>query len=168
MAEQKDYLDFEISIHRAGDGSYHAQVAALGARAENNFSDPFSQDKRQRIRQTLTTSALRSSARVRSSGVAEIRAMRDVGRSLFDQVIQGQVREFYYQCLGQATEKQRGLRLRLVLDPTLQALPWEFLCSPEQEFLGLDPQTPIVRFIQQRTLISPLRAELPLRVLVVI
>jgi CHAT domain-containing protein len=168
MAEQKDYLDFEISIHRAGDGSYHAQVAALGARAENNFSDPFSQDKRQLIRQTLTTSALRSSARVRSSGVAEIKAMRDVGRSLFDQVIQGQVREFYYQCLGQATEKQRGLRLRLVLDPSLQALPWEFLCSPEQEFLGLDPQTPIVRFIQQRTLISPLRAELPLRVLVVI
>ena len=168
MSKQTDYLDFEVNIDRARDGDYIVRANALGRRAEVRFADPFTEDKRTIIRQTLTTAALRSSARMRSSSTTEVKTMKDLGRTLFDQVIREQVREIYYQCLGQATQQEKGLRLRLALDPTLGELPWEFLCSPQNEFLGLDPHTPIVRFIEQPNSVSPLKGELPLNLLVVI
>ncbi len=168
MSRQAEYLDFEINIDRAQDGGFIVRASAGGRRAEVRFADPFTADKRTILRQTLTTAALRSSARMRSAATAEVKTMQDFGRSLFDQVIREQVRETYYQVLGQATQQEKGLRLRLALDPSLGDLPWEFLATPQNEFLGLDPHTPIVRYIEQPNPVAPLRGELPLNLLVVI
>lgn len=168
MKEQIQYLDFEINIDKITDDLFQARINSPGGRAEARFSDPFSTDKRMLYRQTLTTAALRSSARVRSSSTAEVKTMKELGTTLFDQAIRDQVKELYYQCLGQAQQQGKGLRMRLVLDPALSDLPWEFLCTPQKEFLALDPRTPIVRYVELPTPAVPLKADLPLRILVVI
>ncbi len=168
MAESHGFLDFEIQLDKAADGDYIVRASALGARAQSRFTDSFTSDKRTIIRQTLTTATLRHSARVRSTSTAEVKAMKDFGATLFNQVLREQVREFYYQCLGKANEQGKGLRMRMIVDPSLGDLPWEFLCTPEKEFMGLDPKTPIVRFVEMPAPVSPLSAELPLRVMVVV
>lgn len=168
MSEQIDYLDFEVNIDKADTGDYVVRIASMGGRMEIPFTDPFTGDKRMIVRQTLTAAALRSSARVRSSSAPEIKTMKELGYTLFDNVVREQVREFYYQCLGQANQQGKGLRLRLVIDPALSDLPWEFLSTPQNEFLALDPKTPIVRFIELPTPSVPLKTELPLQILVVI
>lgn len=168
MGDQIEFLDFEVNVHKTDYGEYIVQVESMGGRAEARFSDSFSDDKRALIRQTLTTAALRSSARVRSSSVTEVNTMKEFGASLFDQAMRDRVREFYNQCLGQANNQGKGLRLRLSLDPSLQDLPWEFLATPQKTFLALNPRTPIVRYIEVPTTTNPLKTELPLRILVVI
>ena len=168
MSDQIEYVDFEVNILKTDGGEYIVQVNSMGGRAEARFSDLFSDDKRALIRQTLTTAALRSSARVRSSSASEVNTMKDFGVSLFDQAMRERVREFYNQCLGQANNQGKGLRLRLSVDPSLQELPWEFLATPQKTFLALNPRTPVVRYVEVPTTTSPLKTELPLRILVVI
>jgi hypothetical protein len=168
MGEQIEYLDFEINIQKADESSYKVRVNSQGGRAETRFSDPFTADKRVIFRQTLTSASLRTSARVRSSSAPEVKTMKELGATLFENTFSDQVKEFYYQCLGQAHQQARGLRLRLAVDPSLDDLPWEFLYSPQKEFLGLDPRTPIVRFIELPTPAAPLKVDLPLRILVVV
>lgn len=169
MSDPLSYLDFEVNIARTDEANYTVRVNSLGGRAEGRFADPFTAERRAAIQQTLTMASLRTSARVRSSSIAEARTMKDVGQTLFEQTFRDQVREFYYRCLGQANEQGKGLRLRLVMDPSLNTLPWEFLALPPQkDFLALDPKTPIVRYIELPTPAAALKAELPLRLLVVI
>jgi type II secretory pathway pseudopilin PulG len=169
MSDPLGYLDFEVNIARTDEANYSVRVNSLGGRAEGRFVNPFTPERRAIIQQTLTMASLRTSARVRSSSVAEARTMKDIGQTLFEQAFRDQVREFYYRCLGQANEQGKGLRLRFVVDPSLNTLPWEFLALPPQkDFLALDPKTPIVRYIELPTPASALKAELPLRLLVVI
>lgn len=168
MAEPITYQDFEVNIHKLDENTYSVRVVSQGGRAETRFIDPFSPDKRMIFRQTLTSASLRSSARVRSSSAPEIRTMKDLGTVLFETTFSDQVKEFYYHCLGQAHQQSNGLRIRLAIDPALDDLPWEFLYSPQKEFLGLDPRTPIVRFIELPTPIAPLKVDLPLNILVIV
>src|SRR5262245_22063665 len=167
MNEHIDYLDFEVTIQKAGENEYLVRAASASGQAEARFANPFNDDKRELIRATLTKVALRSSARVRSSSVAEVKKMREVGSTLFQQAIAGPVREFYYKCQGQADEQGRGIRWRLVVDPAIGDLPWEFM-SLQDEFLALNPRSPIVRYIKHASPVAPLREELPLRLLIVI
>ena len=168
MSEQIEYLDFEVNIHKADKGAYSVRVVSQGGRAESRFTDPFSADKRTIYRQMLTSASLRSSARVRSSSAPEIKNMKEMGAMLFENAFSDQVKEFYYQRLGQAHQQSKGLRIRLAIDPALSDLPWEFLASAQKEFLGLDPRTPIVRFIELPTPIAPLKTDLPLQIMVVV
>jgi hypothetical protein len=168
MGDQMEYVDFEINIIKSEGEELIVRINSLGGHAEARFTDPFSEDKRIIIRQTLTNAALRSSARVRSSSVAEVNTMKDVGATLFDQTVRDQVRELYYQCLATACNQGKGMRVRLNIDASLQDLPWEFLATPQKSFLALDPRTPVVRYIDLATPNTPLKTELPLRILVVI
>jgi hypothetical protein len=71
----------------------------------------------------------------------------------------------------QTQERDRGLRIRLRLTdaPELADLPWEFLYdSAHNHFLTTSNQTPVVRFLDLPQRVTPLKAALPLRVLVVI
>lgn len=166
MSDQASYFDFEISIDRDGDG-YVARVNSLGGRAEASLGPPFTADQRTIVRQALTNFALRASAQVRGPGADEVRQMKEYGERLFNQVFTGEVKDYFYRCWGQALQQDKGLRLRLAVDPSLDDLPWEFLCTG-REFIALNPQTPVVRFIEQPLPIPPLKTELPLEILVVI
>ncbi len=168
MAEMQAYLDFEIRISRSSEGLYEATASGEGCRARARFADPFTPDKRTIIQNTLTMAALRSSSRTRSSGGAELRSMREVGAELFNALLQPELKDAYYQVLGHATNQGKGVRLRLVLDESVSTLPWEFLCTPQQDFVNLNPETPIIRYIERPHPAPSVKIDLPLNVLVVI
>src|SRR4029077_5893738 len=71
----------------------------------------------------------------------------------------------------QALNSEHVLRIRLRLTdvPELADLPWEFLYDAAQNhFLTTSTETPLVRYLDLPQRVAPLRASLPLRVLVVI
>jgi tetratricopeptide (TPR) repeat protein len=166
MSEEADYLDFEITVRKSGD-DYLLRAESGGGQAEVVFTSPFNEDKKALIGATLTKVALRSSAKVRSSSAPEVKKMKEVGAILFQQAITGSVREFYYKCQGQADQQGKGIRWRLSLDPSVGDLPWEFLYL-QDEFLALNPRSPVVRYIKGAARVAPLKAEHPMQVLVVI
>lgn len=166
MSDEADYLDLEITVRRSGD-DYLLRAESGDGQAEVVFTSPFNEDKKALIGATLTKVALRSSAKVRSSSAPEVKKMKEVGAILFQQAITGPVREFYYKCQGQADQQGKGIRWRLSLDPSVGDLPWEFLYL-QDEFLALNPRSPVVRYIKGAARVAPLKAEHPMRVLVVI
>ena len=166
MSDEADYLDFEITVRKSGD-DYLLRAESGDGQAEVVFTSPFNEDKKALIGATLTKVALRSSAKVRSSSAPEVKKMKEVGAILFQQAITGPVREFYYKCQGQADQQGKGIRWRLSLDPSVGDLPWEFLYL-QDEFLALNPRSPVVRYIKGAARVAPLKTEHPMRVLVVI
>lgn len=167
MSTEAGYLDFELTIQKAGENEYSVRAKSGEGEAEARFSSPFNEDKRALIDATLTKVALRSSAKVRSSSAPEVKKMKEVGSTLFEHAVSGEVLEFYHKCQGQADQQGRGIRWRLALDPSVGDLPWEFLFF-QDEFLALNPSSPIVRYIKGGKRVAPLKTEYPLRVLVII
>jgi tetratricopeptide (TPR) repeat protein len=164
------YVDFEISVrHDAGD-EYVVRAKSGRGKAEIRFANPFNEDKRKVVRSTLTAAALRSSstkAKMRGSAAPEVREMKDFGALLFQEAVNGPVREFYQKCQAQADREGAGMRLRLSLDQSVDDLPWEFLCLND-DFMALNPRSPVVRYIEGAASCSLVKVEYPLRVLVVI
>jgi pSer/pThr/pTyr-binding forkhead associated (FHA) protein len=167
MSSETEYLDFELTVEKVGPNKYLVRAESGDGEAKTTFTSPFNDDQRALIDATLTKVALRASAKVRSSSAPEVKRMKEVGATLFEQAVSGSVREFYYKCQGQADQEGKGIRWRLALDPSLGNLPWEFLYF-KNDFLALDPKSPIVRYIRVDTKVAPLKEELPLRLLVVI
>ena len=164
------YVDFEISVrHEAGD-EYVVRAKSGRGKAEIRFANPFNEDKRKIVRSTLTAAALRSSSaksKMRGAAAPEVREMKDFGALLFQEAVNGPVREFYQKCQSQADREGAGMRLRLTLDQSVEDLPWEFLCLND-DFMALNPRSPVVRYIEGAAACSLVKVEYPLRVLVVI
>jgi hypothetical protein len=71
-----------------------------------------------------------------------------IGTLLFKRLFAKQVRGALFAAQRFAQRQGLGLRLKLMLDPPLATLPWEFLRNPDlNEFLALDQRVPIVRSI---------------------
>lgn len=104
----------------------------------------------------------------------ENRTPQDIGSELFRAVFHGSLARELERSLARLRRGEtRGLRLRLVLDPSeprlaeISALPWELLYDPDhQRFFGQDPRTPIVRFIAPRSASDPMPTDPPLSILV--
>lgn len=168
MSSEIDYLDFELTVEKADGDQYVVRAQSGKDKAEIQFTNPFTRDKRDLIKAT-TKMNLRSSRKVRSaSGASEVKQLKTWGAQLFEQAITGEVGKFYEKCRVQAEEQSKGIRWRLALDSSIDDLPWEFLCS-QGEFLALNPFSPVVRYVPRRARLAPLKeSEHPLRVLVVI
>lgn len=102
-------------------------------------------------------------------------SLEEVGRSLFEALFSGQVRDLFERSLGLIeSDPERGLRIVLRFDPDqpevgrLTALPWESLYRKDQrQFLNFSRKSPIVRFLNVPRALPP-RLEPPVRVLVAI
>ncbi|MEJ2560152.1 MAG: CHAT domain-containing protein, partial [Anaerolineae bacterium] len=85
--------------------------------------------------------------------------IKQFGSELFDTLFQGAILALYHQCLEDIVQARdtslshlRGLRIILDLQdaPYLIHIPWEFLYDAEaNQFLCLDPRTPVVRLLCQ-------------------
>ena len=168
MSSEIDYLDFEVTVEKADGNQYLVRAQSGKDKVEIQFTNPFSEEKRALIKVT-TKANLRSSRKMRSaSGASEVKQLKTWGAQLFEQAITGEVSKFYEKCRVQAEELGKGIRWRLALDPSVDDLPWEFLCT-QGEFLALNPLSPVVRYVPRRARLAPLKeSEHPLRVLVVI
>jgi len=92
--------------------------------------------------------------------------MKAVGSSLFAALFPSQIVKLWSWAKGNL-DNGTGLRLRLRVDsPGLIKMPWELLY--EDEYLGLRPRFPIVRYLDLPEPPNPLAVEPPLRVLVAV
>ena len=166
------YLDFEISVQQEVDDTCVVRARAGKGKAEIRFTNPFNEDKRKVIRSALTAAALRSlsvkrKAAMRGAAAPEVREMKDFGALLFQEAVSGPVRDFYQKCQAQADRDGAGMRLRLTLDQSVDDLPWEFLVLND-DFMALNPRSPVVRYIAGAASCSLVKVEYPLRLLIVI
>jgi tetratricopeptide (TPR) repeat protein len=98
-----------------------------------------------------------------------------VGDRLFRTLFSGSVLENFLLSLGRVeTEADSGLRIRLLLDPSLpdlpeiSSLPWELLYRADtRDFLARNPLTPLVRYLEVPRLTAPAPLVSSLRILVV-
>ena len=101
---------------------------------------------------------------------APVAAAKQAGGRLFDAVFSGPVGECLRRSLDRAQDAGATLRIRLRLSdcPDLADLPWELLYDRSEDwFLALSGSTPVVRYIHLPVQPRPVRAELPLRILVI-
>jgi len=77
-----------------------------------------------------------------------------------------------HECLGRsrlvADNRGAGLRIRLLLPGALTNVPWEYLYDEEYGFLGLSPETALVRSVELLATVPPFPVSPPLRVLAMI
>jgi CHASE2 domain-containing sensor protein len=99
----------------------------------------------------------------------------DLGTHLYQAVFcagKRDIEAFLEQAYGGAATdvSLAGVRIRLRLGPAeIAALPWELLYSQRRDhFFGTTPDTVLLRFVELRRPVRPLKARSPLRMLVVI
>lgn len=104
------------------------------------------------------------------TGDADEAFLADLGRSLFAALFTEDIAAVFRSSLGLARGQDKGLRVRLRMEPPeLAALPWEYLYDPDEDrFLAISPETPLVRYVPMRSTTRPTAVSPPLRVLVVI
>ncbi len=89
--------------------------------------------------------------------------LEDFGDQLFQAVFSGPIRE----CLGRsrlvAENREAGLRIRLRLPGALANIPWEYLHETGYGFLGLSPETALVRYLEMPAPVRPFPIRCPPR-----
>ena len=161
-------LDFDVVVEPY-DGGYRARVVASPAgEAQTDFTLPFSDEGLENLVLKVVGSIGRARRKVRRIEPQESRLIEDFGSQLFQAVFSGPVRE----CLGRsriaAENKDAGLRVRLRLPGDLANIPWEYLYDDEYGFLGLDPRTALVRYLEMSAPVQPFPIRPPLRILTIV
>ncbi len=84
-------------------------------------------------------------------------------------LLEGPVRAELDRCLGVAIGSNRGLQVRLKIEPPeVAALPWEYMFDPHDRiFWSTDSRILLCRSVSDATSTPPARAQLPLRGLLV-
>lgn len=104
----------------------------------------------------------------RTASLSEESAVK-VGVRLSKALFKGEVLELWGDCKGYSRSVNAALRIRLDLTraPELAALPWEYLRLPDNSnFVGLDKDTTLVRYLRTADAVRPLKVIPPLRILV--
>ena len=150
-------LDFDVVVEPYGDGYRTRVVASPAGDAHADFTLPFSDEGLENLVLKVVGSIGRARRKVRRIQPEESRLIEDFGSQLFHAVFAGPVRE----CLGRsriaAESKDAGLRVRLRLPGDLANIPWEYLYDDEYGFLGLDPRTALVRYLEMPAAVQPSR-----------
>ena len=160
------YDDFDLLIAPAGD-HYRVHLNGPTGQAAADFVLPFTEVELNNFLSRI--GQVRRSTR--RSEAPEHSAAKEFGNKLFRAVFSGELIAQLRSSVEHSLDNDRGLRIRLRLTdaPELADLPWEFLYdSAQNHFLTTSTETPLVRFLDLPQRITPMRATLPLRVLVVI
>ena len=160
------YLNFDLQIQRAGD-DYRAQVQnSPKGQATTDFRVPFNDNQLENF--LLRVGRTRRLTRRLDS--PEVKAAKEFGSQLFSALFKDDVRDCLLASLNLANDRGVGLRIRLRLTdtPELIDIPWEYLYNPNDDFLALSNETPVVRYLEFTEEVRPLTVSPPLRILVCI
>jgi outer membrane protein assembly factor BamD (BamD/ComL family) len=172
------YEDFSLKIEpKRGDVYPVIVLRSPAGEGRSSFKLPFDPDEIGDILFDLGQ-AVRGGGHspLRDASPAATRTRpQQIGDQLFNALFSGPVRSLLDRSLGMIHGRQRGLRIKLHIDPEdpslaqLASLPWEFLYRKEtRDFLNLSRFTPILRYLDVQRPYTPLPLEPPLRILVVI
>ncbi len=162
------YLDFELEIGSVRGREYLvAVVRSPAGEVHEPMHFPYDELALESRLLVLGNALLDSSGRTRQFLSPEALAVRNFGRDLFDALFTGEVRRCYELSLERAWQEDKGIRLRLrIQPPELAALPWEFLYDPRQaEYVCLSRSTSVVRYLEPPRPLPPLPVNPPLRIL---
>jgi outer membrane protein assembly factor BamD (BamD/ComL family) len=185
-----EYEDFSLKIEpRRGDSYPVIVLQSPAGEGRSEFRLPFHPGQIGQVLSELgesvrsgITSPLReaepgatlSPLRSASPGATITRPQR-VGDELFNAIFSGPVLSLFERSIGMLHSSQRGLRVKIHIDPEdpsltqLASLPWEFLYRKDtRDFLNLSKFTPIVRYLDVQRPFTALPLQRPLRILVVI
>ena len=164
----QELLDFDVAIEPLGDGYRARIVRSPAGEAYADFVLPFTDENLTILILKVIGSIGRTRRKVRRIQSEERRLLEDFGGQLFQAVFSGPVRE----CLGRsrlaAENRDTGLRIRLRLPGVLANIPWEYLHDPGYGFLGLSPETALVRYLEMPSSVRPFPVSPPLRILAMI
>ena len=165
------YRDFQLLIEPIGGaagGSYRARVQSPShGPDEARFDLPLSPQQIENLILRMGCSRRRAVRRIDSP---ELQAAKTLGGELFRAVFRDNVKLNFTQSLDYAKAAGEGLRIRLQLPRTtdLADIPWEYLYDDDTDrFLLHSTSTPLVRSLDIRGEITPLRIPPPLRILAV-
>jgi CHAT domain len=164
MAEAiPSYDELKLRIDRRTEGSYRVlAIGPDGSTAEGSFSLPFDEVELDNF--VLRIGAARRGVRAyRSSHMEEAKRW---GSTLFETLLQGDVREVYQRARSVADSREHGLRMTLYLTgvPELMEIPWEFMYQ-RPSFLSQSIYTPVVRSLDLKSVRPPRKVTLPLQIL---
>jgi hypothetical protein len=163
---ENSYFDFDLAVELTEDGDFVRVLAAPAGEAVAPFRNPFTRRELDDWRRLLAApgdEGLR--------GVERQNAIRQFGERLHRAIFTDNIRLCWDESLRLAYQQRLRLRLRLLLQTAAELidLPWEYLFDPQRrEFLALGPNTPLVRYIDLKQPIVPLKVATPLRMLVVV
>src|SRR5215207_1798715 len=162
-----DYVDFELEIRKGARRKYPVCVRSPEGEAQEEMRFPFAKKELQDKLKDLENAVLLSGRRRRRIHTPEAQSARDFGQALFQALLCGEVRTHYDLSLREAKRQNKGLRLKLdIQPPELTVLPWEFLYDPGRNvYLSLSSKTPLVRYIELREPVEQLSVTPPLRIL---
>jgi hypothetical protein len=165
-----DYLDFSIRITADGADSYRVEAVCPAGEAIEEFIAPCAP---QGLASSPGDPLFEGSWR--NLGLQEggqSIAAEVIGCRLFQSLMPFPVCSLFDATLGKAKERDRGVRIKLRIDPTdsrvswLGLAPWEAMYRPDRcEFLGLSRSTPISRYLDAPHPVSPPPFAAPLRIL---
>ncbi|RMG93099.1 MAG: CHAT domain-containing protein [Chloroflexi bacterium] len=89
-----------------------------------------------------------------------------LGRKMRDLLFPGEVWQMFYASYTKSQAENKRLRVRLRIDPPeLSRLPWEYVYDDTFQFLGLNRDTPIMRYVAEPFAPDNTKAPRPLRIL---
>jgi CHAT domain-containing protein len=163
-----EYVDLELEIRKGDRLKYPVVVRSVKdeeVREEMHF--PFDKQELADKLLALENAVLISGTRRRRIRSPEKQTVQDFGQALFQALLSGQVGDYYDEILHKAKQQNKGLRLKLhIQPPELAMLPWEFLYDPKRNaYLCLSTKTPLVRYVDLHEPGEQLPVTPPLRIL---
>lgn len=176
----RQYMDFSIRIGPSREGIYPVSVSSPAGEGLSSFKIPFERSEFGPILGALSKAVQHPDSQAsRGIGLQEEStggpSPKEAGILLFDSLFTGTCRSLFDQSLGMLRESEKGLRVKLHINPEedslldVSRLPWELMYkSDTREFLNLSIQTPLVRYLEVPRPFAPLPFYSPLRILVII
>ena len=161
-------LDFDVAIEPFADGYRARVVASPAGEAHADFALPFTDTDVENFVLKIGMSIGRGRRQARRIQSDERRLLEEFGDRLFQAAFCGPVRDCLTLSRAVAESRGSGLRIRLRLPGTLANVPWEYLYDAQYGFIGLSPETVLVRYVEMPAPVSPFAVSPPLRVLAMI
>ena len=161
-------LDFDLVVEPLDDGYRTRVIASPAGEAEADLVLPFT-DKDLRILVLEVVGSIgRLRRKVRRIEAPDRQLIENFGGQLYQALFTGPVGDCLERSRAAANSRDAGLRIRLRLPGALANVPWEYLYDAQHGFLGLDPDTALVRYLELPAPVRPFPIRPPLRILAMI